>query len=253
MIANGLVLVHGWAMNATVWEGLRWPQAWQSRIMALDLPGYGKTQESLDMDSLPALADWFIARAPRDRVWLGWSLGGMVLLQAVATLAAQSPTALPAALVLVGVTPKFVNDLTWHYGVDEPILDTFAESFIEYRSGIKDFLHLQLGNSRQQRGLAMTMSQVLLAQQQPLFSTLMDGINILRNADLRPRLSTVTVPVRVLQGSRDRVCSMAAASYLTEHLPQAELIVFPRCGHIPFVECPQQFVTAVCGDWAGIK
>ncbi len=249
MTNNGLVLLHGWAMNAAVWSDLHWPQTWQNRVMAPDLPGHGKMQESSAVDSLQVLADWFIAGAPRDRIWLGWSLGGMVLLQAVASMVAQGVGPLPPALVLVGVTPKFVNDSTWKYGIDAPVLQTFAENFSDYRNGIQRFLHLQLGNSRGQRALAARVGRALLERGIPADFTLSSGIEMLKNLDLRPLLSSIPMPVRVLQGSRDRVCSVAAARYLVDHLPAGEYISFPHLGHMPFIEQPQQFAAAICRGW----
>lgn len=249
MIAEGLVLLHGWAMNTAVWGDLPWPPVWRNKITALELPGHGRNRKRVPMNSLQDLADWLIDQVPENRVWLGWSLGGMVMLQAVATLAVQQPAKLPVALVLVAVTPKFVNDASWNLGVDAAVLDRFSETFIDYRIGVRNFLQLQLGNRGPQRALAAHIGQALLAQPAPSAEVLSSGIDILRNLDLRPLLSSVPVPVKVVQGGRDRICSAAAAHYLVEQLPHAESIFFPRLGHMPFVEQPQRFVDAVCADW----
>jgi len=249
VIARGLVLVHGWAMNAAVWNDLPWPRPWNDHPFALDLPGHGQAQDVLAMDSLQAMAEWVLARAPRDRVWVGWSLGGMVLLQAVSTLILQNFASLPPALVLVGVTPKFINDSTWSHGVDEEILKTFATTFHHYPDGLKHFLHLQLGNNRQQRAQARRLGQLMLAQPAPSSKVLTTGLHILQHLDLRSQLSSIALPVKVLQGERDRVCPAAGARFLAEHLPDAEYISFPHLGHMPFIEQPQQFISALCRDW----
>jgi proline iminopeptidase len=58
--------------------------------------------------------------------------------------------------------------------------------------------------------------------------------------DLRPRLGTLGVPAVVLHGEDDPI--PPAASKTLADLLQAPLHLLPRCGHVPYVEAPDEFV-----------
>ena len=58
--------------------------------------------------------------------------------------------------------------------------------------------------------------------------------------DLRPRLGTLNVPAVVLHGEDDPI--PPAASKTLAELMQAPLHLVPRCGHVPYVEAPEEFV-----------
>jgi proline iminopeptidase len=59
------------------------------------------------------------------------------------------------------------------------------------------------------------------------------------------RLGDVTHPVLVLAGRHDRTCSVAGAEAIAAGLPDAELVVFERSGHMTFVEENEAYVAAV--------
>jgi proline iminopeptidase len=59
------------------------------------------------------------------------------------------------------------------------------------------------------------------------------------------RLAQVTHPVLVLAGRHDRTCSVAAAEALAAGLPDSELVVFERSGHMTFVEENEAYLDAV--------
>jgi proline iminopeptidase len=63
--------------------------------------------------------------------------------------------------------------------------------------------------------------------------------------EVEDRLATVTHPVLVLAGRHDRTCSVAAAEAIADGLPDAELVVFERSGHMTFVEENDAYVSAV--------
>lgn len=77
-----LVLLHGWGMNTGVWDALPSTLSADYRLHPIELPGHGGAAFSPDWRDLPDWADAVLAQAPEQAVWLGWSLGGLVALQA---------------------------------------------------------------------------------------------------------------------------------------------------------------------------
>jgi proline iminopeptidase len=59
------------------------------------------------------------------------------------------------------------------------------------------------------------------------------------------RLDGVTHPVLVLAGRHDRTCSVPGAEAMAAGLPDAELVVFERSGHMTFVEENEAYLAAV--------
>ena len=53
------------------------------------------------------------------------------------------------------------------------------------------------------------------------------------------------VPTLLLWGRHDRVVPLWVGERLAEQLPQAELEVFERCGHVPPEELPEETLGAV--------
>ena len=78
---------------------------------------------------------------------------------------------------------------------------------------------------------------------QPDNTALQAGLDILLTSDLRERFSGVKQPVLLLHGENDVITHATAASWMSQQLPDAKLVMFPNCGHAPFLSFPYQFIT----------
>lgn len=63
--------------------------------------------------------------------------------------------------------------------------------------------------------------------------------NSLADFDLRPAVSRLQVPAMVLHGDSDPIPLYAAET--TAHLLKASFHLLARCGHVPYVEAPEEF------------
>jgi proline iminopeptidase len=63
--------------------------------------------------------------------------------------------------------------------------------------------------------------------------------------EVEGRLRDVRHPMLVLAGRHDRTCSVAAAEVIAGGVPDAELVVFEKSGHMAFVEEPDAYRAAV--------
>jgi pimeloyl-ACP methyl ester carboxylesterase len=63
--------------------------------------------------------------------------------------------------------------------------------------------------------------------------------------DVWDRLSELGIPTLVAHGTADIVVDPANAELLTERIPDAQLELFPGCGHLLFWEQPDRFATVV--------
>lgn len=66
-----------------------------------------------------------------------------------------------------------------------------------------------------------------------------------RSLGLENRLAELALPVLVVTGDDDRIVPTSQSLELAGLIPDAGLVVFPACGHVPQEECPQDFLSAV--------
>jgi pimeloyl-[acyl-carrier protein] methyl ester esterase len=238
-----IVLVHGWGLNSAVWNHFCNSMSVvrpDLRLHALDLPGYGEAHDVAQVESLSALADWALARVPDNAVWVGWSLGGMLALEAA--MRAESGTI--RGQVIIGAGAKFVASKDWPFGVEIATFEKFALALgQDYRAMLERFLLMQTGSAAGARILVKQIVGVIEQHPVPTLDTLRWGLACLEQVDLRSRLSKIGVPIRVVAGRLDRVAHPEAAERLARSLqcPYLEL----HTGHAPFLTHPTEVVSVV--------
>ncbi len=236
-----LVLLHGWGMNAAVWQGVLPALKEHYALHCLELPGHGKQPFHSDFD-LMQLAQDSLRAAPPQAAWLGWSLGGLVSLQA-ALLQPQRIT----RLLLVGSNPCFTQRPDWPHAMEQTVLQQFHDALEQdFTSALQRFLSLQVRGSEHGRETLRQLREEVLSQT-PDPRALACGLDILRTTDLRDQLPQVSLPVHLIHGARDTLMPLAAAraSLPLFTATQVRLHIIPGAGHAPFVSHPQPFADFV--------
>ena len=145
-----IVLLHGWGMNAGVWEPFL-PLLHDYQVTLVELPGHGNSPWN---DSDVTLQHWVqkvLDVAPERATWCGWSLGGQV-----AQLAAMQEPDRVSALVLLSSTPRFVQGPGWQHAVQQQVFHQFGEQLLEdTESTLQRFLSLQVRGSESARSAAL--------------------------------------------------------------------------------------------------
>lgn len=225
---SALALVHGWGTHGGIWEPMRDGLASSHRLFLPDLPGHGRSRERHAPD-LESLMSSLLEIVPERAVWVGWSLGGLAAL----AIARRAPAHVKA-LVLIAVTPCFVQANGWPCAMAEGTLAEFARGLsADYRATLSRFLSLQLGTDESARALLRSLRASLFAHGDPSPEGLRAGLDILRTTDLRSDLAAIDMPVLVIHGGRDRIAPVQAAESMAAQLPQAELVVIDDAGHAP--------------------
>ncbi|MCE9646150.1 MAG: alpha/beta hydrolase [Chloroflexi bacterium] len=63
--------------------------------------------------------------------------------------------------------------------------------------------------------------------------------------ELRPQLPDLTVPSLIIGGEDDRIIRPWYFEAVSKEIPGAELVLLPKCGHVPHEECPDRFMENV--------
>jgi pimeloyl-[acyl-carrier protein] methyl ester esterase len=241
-----LVLLHGWGLNLGVWDELARALARRFRVIAIDLPGHGRS----DWDpkaATPAAQAWRVHEtlAPLTERYflLGWSLGGQFALD----LAAAMPAGIER-LVLVATTPKFLAAPGWRFGMAPAHLLGLAAAVRSGRDGTLDeFLALCAHGSapRTARKVLGQLRRALKVHGAAHPEALANGLERLKVSDLRPALPLLRVPALVIAGEHDRITRAAASRALAARLDGARYVEFARAAHAPFLSHPARFAATV--------
>lgn len=231
-----LVLLHGWGMNAAVWEPLLGGLGEQFAVTVLELPGHGASPPA---DACPCapLEDWAercLAVAPVKAWWLGWSLGGQVAMAA----ALRAPERVEG-LSLVGSTPRFVQGADWPHAMPAATFAQFADALaLDPAATLKRFLALQVRGADEARETLRRLRAELDARPPASREGLAQGLEILAGTDLREALRDLRCRTHWLFGERDTLVPPAAAAAIAQLLPDAAVDIVPGAGHAPFLSHP---------------
>lgn len=266
-----LTLLHGWGLGSAIWQpvlpalALRFCADQGAQLRSL--PGYAMPGERMakqaadrghqktpeyspgvrpdqETPSFTATAQALADGLPDGSILCGWSLGGMLALQA-ALLAPQRLR----GLILVGSTPSFTQRRDWPHAHAPALLDGFRDAIAKDPGAtLQRFIALLNQGDSQARQIGRTMLRQLQTVALPDTPTLLAGLDWLRDVDLRARLPSITVPTLLIHGSKDPLMPLEAAQWLADRLPNADLEIFSGAAHAPFLADPERFA-ALVGDF----
>lgn len=228
-----VVLLHGYGASLETWAGVAPVLAAQHRVIAVDLKGFGWTTRPEGDYSPAAQAKlvWGVLDqlGVDDVAIVGHSWGSSVALSmAVAQPARTRKVALYSAYVYDEQVPSFFR---WAQlrGVGEWLFGLF------YRQRIEDRAPLAYRDERYVTQERIDRVEADLARP----GTVAAALAVARGhhfAALHRALASFDRPVLLLWGADDQVTPVSFGYRLASELRNAELKVYPRCGHIPMVE-----------------
>lgn len=235
-----IVLVHGWAMHSGIWRDFAGQLAKNYQVTCIDLPGHGWSEKA-DSFRFEQISEVLVNAVTDDSCcWLGWSLGATVVLD----IARRFPERVNSLVLLAG-NPAFTQTAHWP-GINVGLLDDFAEKLNEdCQATLLRFLSLQVNNLPDSKTILRTLKSAVMECEAPDNETLQGGLEILKNADLRPVLSGASVPVSVILGNRDTLVPVSAGQYIQELAPDITLNIIDKAGHVPFLSHPQEVLAII--------
>lgn len=240
-----LVLLHGWGMNAAVWDGLPADLAAGFTQHRIELPGHGESPFPPLLGpgpgSLWRWADASLAAAPERAVWLGWSLGGLIAMAA----ALRAPKRV-SGLILMTATPRFVRATDWTPAMPESTLDEFHTGLLADPTGtLARFLALQVRGSEHAREVLRTLRHELARRPAPDPAALALGLELLRDEDLRGPLPDIRCPALWIFGGKDTLVPPAVGARVECLMSQAQVQVIAGAAHAPFLSHPRETASAI--------
>jgi pimeloyl-[acyl-carrier protein] methyl ester esterase len=234
-----VVLVHGWGWHGGVWYEVARLLAQQFRVWIPDLPGHGRSRNAAGDFTLDAVVEATGYCVPSDATWIGWSLGGVVAMQA-------ARRGLARKLVLVSTTPRILEAPDWPCGQTRAWFENFAQGFSrDVARALERFASLHLSSERSDSVALRRLRREQARAAAPDDTALHGGLQLLEQIDMRRQLGEIDVPALVIHGRYDQVVPCAAGEYLARNLPRARFVAMDDAGHAPFLLQPQIFVETV--------
>ncbi|OLB75875.1 MAG: hypothetical protein AUI14_20165 [Actinobacteria bacterium 13_2_20CM_2_71_6] len=266
-----VVAVHGLGGSAVNWSAVAPLLTSRYRVLAPDLAGHGLTRSlgrGTRVAPNRALLHRFVeAVADRPVILMGNSMGGMISLleaggepAAVAGLILIDPalpfvpvrpdpmvTALFAAYATPGVALLLMNRRR-RMSPEELVAGTLALCCVQSSRIPADVLAEHVAVARRRAGFT-DINRDFLAAARSVVST----AGPVRGLPYRRGIRTVTAPVLLLHGERDRLVPLAAARVVARANPSWTFVVLPDAGHVPQLELPVETADAVLAwlDGAG--
>jgi len=231
-----IILLHGWGMNASVFERLSHKLAETRTVVLVDLPGHGKSAWDGAISFQDQVA--MIATEVPEGELLGWSMGGLYALE----MLRQNPDQFDR-LSLVCCNPCFIRQSDWQCAVDEPIFDAFNDDLQKgWRNTIKRFLSLQMHGSANARQLVRHLMERLENGGEADAEALQFGLDLLKQNDSRELLASLQVPTKLILGERDQLVPRELAKEIIKVNPQIQVESLATAAHAPFLSHMTEFV-----------
>ena len=253
--APPIILIHGFISSNLIWTNTLVPLARKGfRIIAPDLPGYGYSDK-------PAEAQYTIAEQAQamvrfmDRLKIerativGASYGGAI----AATMALDYPERVEKLVLVGAVTNDEVKKKLLLRISCLPIIGDIATPlFLGSRWILRQRMQAMY------RRMGKPVNERMVAARHHLLATSNAHRAMIRTARrwsanrIQREVSLIRQSTLLVWGDQDDHIPLADAFQLRDAMPNAKLIVFRNCGHLPPAEYPEQFVEVVA-DFCGMS
>lgn len=224
-----LVLLHGWGVNSAVWEPVIKQLEEHFCLYIVDLPGFGQSAPLSDY-SLQSMSEAIMQVVPETATWCGWSLGGLI-----ATYSAINNPIRVNKLIQVSSSVKFVSDDSWQ-GVEGAVFDNFLQGLhVNPQKTLTRFISLQAMGCESGRKDSTAFKKLLSGSKVAEQETLIAGLKLLAESDLRQQFSTLSMPCLSLFGQYDSLVPLQASHAMELLLPHSQTYHFKNSSHAPFM------------------
>jgi sigma-B regulation protein RsbQ len=240
-----LLFAHGFGCDQSMWRYVAPAFEADHRVILFDHVGAGGSDLSAyDFEryrSLNAYAEDVLALCEelelQDVVFVGHSVSAMI-----GVLAVNADPARFGALVMVGPSPRYVDDADYRGGfttddIDE-LLASLESNYLGWSSAMAPVI---MGNAdRPELGQELTNS---FCRTDPAIAR--QFANVTFRSDNRADLARVRVPTLVLQCSNDAIAPPEVGEYVHRAIPGSSFTLLDATGHCPNLSAPAATVEAI--------
>jgi sigma-B regulation protein RsbQ len=243
--SRAMLFVHGFGTDQTVWSEVADAFLPDFRIVLVDNVGAGHSapeafvqSQYLNLQSYATdLLEVCDAMSLTDVILVGHSAGAMI-----GVLAATKRPPLFSKLVLIGSSPRYLNDRGYHGGFSNADLDElYSLMTLDYDKWADYFAATAMGNADRPH-LAKHFASCLKTIPADRALTVLCSIF---QSDYRFQLPLVTQPTLILQSREDIAVPLEVAEYIHTEIKGSRLSVINATGHFPHVSAPSIVIAEI--------
>lgn len=242
-----MVFAHGFGTDQTSWKQVASAFEDEYRIVLYDNVGAGLADPEAfspnKYDTLQSYADDLvdicITLELEDVIMVAHSVSGMV-----ASLATIQHPELFSKMILVGASPRYLNDEAVGYvgGFDQPSLDGLYETMAtNYFAWVSGFSAMAMENADRPE-LAQSFAKTLGDIRPDIAQSV---ARVIFQSDYRNVLNKLDKPVLLLQTKHDIAVPMDVANYLNKNIQGSKLHVVNAEGHFPHISAADEIVKEI--------
>jgi sigma-B regulation protein RsbQ len=242
---RAIIFAHGFGCDQNMWRSVAPAFEDNFKTILLDHVGAGDSDLSAynatKYASLSGYADDLVEVCReldlKGAVFVGHSVSAMI-----GVLASLKAPELFESMVLVGPSPRYINDGPYVGGfkieeIDE-LLEFLADNFMGWSAAMAPAI---MGNGdRPELGEELANS---FCRTDPDIAKAFARVTFM--SDNRADLAKVTARTLVLQCSEDIIAPTQVGEYVHQHIKNSQLVYMRATGHCPNLSAPEETVTAI--------
>jgi sigma-B regulation protein RsbQ len=248
-----MLFAHGFGCDQNMWRFVGPAFEEDYRVVLFDYVGAGRSDLSAyDTERYSRLEGYaqdvlevIHALDLHEVVFVGHSVSGMV-----GVLAANSEPERFAHLVLIGPSPRYVNDPPEYVGGFEPAdIDGLLETMDRNYVGWANFLGPAIMKNPDQPHLAAELTESFCSTDPVIARRFAEATFF---GDNRADLPQVRVPALVLQCADDMIAPDSVGEYVHRAMPSSTLRRMRATGHCPHMSAPEETIALMRDYLAGV-
>jgi sigma-B regulation protein RsbQ len=239
-----MVFAHGFGCDQNMWRLLAPAFERTHRVVLFDFVGAGGSRTPYEPAKYATLEGY---AADVVEILRGLDLSDVVLVghsvaAVIGALASVEAPELFESLVMVGPSPRYIDDDPYVGGFDEPairgLLEALRSNYLGWSSTMAPLI---VGNpERPELGEELTAS---FCRMDPEIAEGFATATFL--SDHREVLPQVSVPTLVLQCRDDVIAPVSVGEYVAGAIPRSELALLDATGHCPHLSNPDETIAAI--------
>jgi len=240
-----LLFAHGFGCDQNMWRFVTPAFENDYRIVLFDYVGSGRSDLSAyDAERYGSLEgyaedvlDIVHALDLHDVIFVGHSVSSMV-----GVLAANREPDRFERLILVGPSPRYINDAPYVGGFERNEIEGLLETMDKNYIGWANFLAPAIMKNTDRPELSQEL-EASFCSTDPVIARRFAEATFF--ADNRADLAKVIVPSLILQCTDDMIAPDAVGDYLHAHLPGSTFHKLRATGHCPHISHPEETIAAI--------
>jgi sigma-B regulation protein RsbQ len=242
---KAIMFAHGFGCDQAMWRYVAPNFQSRFRTVLFDHVGAGKSDlrayDPVKYSSLSGYADDVVEIGEsiglQDAVFVGHSVSGMI-----GALASIKAPAMFESLVMVGPSPRYIDDDGYHGGFSaeniEELLESLADNHMGWSMAMAPAI---MGNpDRPELGEELANS---FCRTDPDIAKAFARVTF--TSDNRADLDKIKARTLILQCKADIIASQEVGEYVADHIPGSKLVILNASGHCPNLSAPKEVISAI--------